>query len=269
VSASERTSAEGRLPVLWQITFSHYNEKARWALDYKGIAHRRHSLAPGTHVRRARRLWGGSTTPILEVDGRFIGDTTEIIAELERMHPGPALYPSDDAQRRRALELEEHFDTQLGPYIRGAVFDAMLPRRDALVPISVQELGTGTRVAHRLLYPISKRVIRRQLVDGVGGPEACRAKTVDALDRLEAELDGRDHLVGDRFSVADLTAAALFSPLVAPAEFPYRLFQERWTEDWQRFRGSLSERPGFRWVEETYRRDRGRSAEVDAIGAQA
>jgi glutathione S-transferase len=266
VSASERTSTGAGLPVLWQITFSHYNEKARWALDYKGIAHRRHSLAPGTHARHAKRLWGGRTTPFLELDGHFIGDTTEIIAELERLRPEPALYPADDAQRRRALELEEHFDTELGPYIRGAVFDAMLPRRDALVPISAQQLGIGTRVANHLIYPVSKRVIRKQLVDAIGGPQVCRTKTVNALDRLEAELEGRDYLVGDRFTVADLTAAALFSPLVAPAEFPYQLFEDRRTDDWQRFRDSLSERPGYRWVEETYRRHRGRSAEVEAIG---
>ena len=269
MSASEGTSTGAGLPVLWQITFSHYNEKARWALDYKGIAHRRHSLAPGTHMRHAKRLWGGSTTPFLELDGRFIGDTTEIIAELERRHPEPALYPADDAQRRRALELEEHFDTELGPYIRGVVFDSILPRRSALVPMSAQELGAGTSVVHHLLYPVSKRVIRKQLVDRIGGPEACRAKTVNALDRLEAELEGRDYLVGDRFSVADLTAAALFSPLVAPAEFQYQLMQERWGEHWQAFRDSLADRPGYRWVEETYRRHRGSSAEVEAIGVQA
>jgi hypothetical protein len=26
-------------PLLWHIPLSHYNEKARWALDYKRIAH--------------------------------------------------------------------------------------------------------------------------------------------------------------------------------------------------------------------------------------
>jgi hypothetical protein len=31
-------------PVLWQFRLSHYNEKARWALDYKGIPHERRSL---------------------------------------------------------------------------------------------------------------------------------------------------------------------------------------------------------------------------------
>jgi hypothetical protein len=28
-------------PVLYHIQISHYNEKARWALDYKGIQHGR------------------------------------------------------------------------------------------------------------------------------------------------------------------------------------------------------------------------------------
>jgi hypothetical protein len=33
-------------PLLWHIPLSHFNEKARWALDYKGIAHRRQVLGP-------------------------------------------------------------------------------------------------------------------------------------------------------------------------------------------------------------------------------
>ena len=35
------------LPVLWQYSFSNYNEKARWALEFKVIWHRRHSVMPG------------------------------------------------------------------------------------------------------------------------------------------------------------------------------------------------------------------------------
>jgi glutathione S-transferase len=33
-------------PLLWHIPLSHYSEKVRWALDYKGIAHRRRVLGP-------------------------------------------------------------------------------------------------------------------------------------------------------------------------------------------------------------------------------
>src|SRR3954447_23913755 len=36
-------------PVLWHIELSHYNEKVRWALDYKGVAHVRKAPVPGLH----------------------------------------------------------------------------------------------------------------------------------------------------------------------------------------------------------------------------
>jgi glutathione S-transferase len=32
-------------PLLWHIPLSHFSEKVRWALDYKGIAHRRQPAA--------------------------------------------------------------------------------------------------------------------------------------------------------------------------------------------------------------------------------
>ena len=35
--------------VLWHIELSHYNEKVRWALDYKGVAHERRVPMPGFH----------------------------------------------------------------------------------------------------------------------------------------------------------------------------------------------------------------------------
>ncbi|MCA9686256.1 MAG: glutathione S-transferase N-terminal domain-containing protein, partial [Myxococcales bacterium] len=47
---------------LVQFAFSHYNEKARWALDYKGLAHRRRSLLPGPHVPVVKLLTGKAET---------------------------------------------------------------------------------------------------------------------------------------------------------------------------------------------------------------
>ena len=44
-----------------------------------------------------------------------------------------------------------------------------------------------------------------------------------ALDRIESERAGGDYLVGEGFTVADLTAAALLYPLVWPPEFQYEL----------------------------------------------
>ena len=75
-----------------------------------------------------------------------------------------------------------------------------------------------------------------------------------ALDRLELELGEREYLVGDRFSVADLTAAALLYPLVLPPEAP-RLVRAM-PEPFERFRAPLKQRRAYRWVEEMFRRHR-------------
>jgi glutathione S-transferase len=87
--------------------------------------------------------------------------------------------------------------------------------------------------------------------------EQARAKVVAALDRLEAELgESREHryLVGEGFTVADLTAAALLYPLVLPAQGPSDI--ARMPEPYEAFRASLSDRPGYRWVREVYERHR-------------
>lgn len=51
-------------PVLWHLKVSHYNEKARWALDFKRLPHFRRAITPGTHPRIARKLTGGRTFTI-------------------------------------------------------------------------------------------------------------------------------------------------------------------------------------------------------------
>jgi glutathione S-transferase len=56
-------------PLLWHIPLSHFSEKVRWTLDYKGIAHRRKVLG-ADYLIRAWRATGRGTLPILFLDGR-------------------------------------------------------------------------------------------------------------------------------------------------------------------------------------------------------
>jgi glutathione S-transferase len=110
-------------PVLWHLEISHYNEKARWALDYKGVAHVRRAVTPGLQELTARRLRAGRTVPVLEMNGRAIGDSTKIIEEIERRWPEPPLYPADPEERSRALDLEDYFDEQCGRDARRVLFN--------------------------------------------------------------------------------------------------------------------------------------------------
>ena len=247
-------------PVLWHIPISHYNEKVRWALDYKAVEHDSKAPLAGAHMAIALWLTRGRsyTFPVLELDRRAIGDSTAIIAALQQRHPQPPLYPAEPSERRRALELEEWFDEELGPYIRRFAFHEL--RRD---PDRFSSVAAATAPAWATRFGRLSLAYGRAFTGLRFGAasdrqaERARERVVSALDRLEAELGESEFLVGDAFTVADLTAASLFYPLVLPPEGP-RQFQP--PDSFARFRDSLRERRGFRWVEDTFRRHRRRGA---------
>lgn len=250
-------------PTLWHIAVSHYSEKARWALDHKEVPHvRRAVLVPGTHIPASMWLTRGAshTFPVLEIEGRRIGDSTEIIAALEESFPQRPLYPADLELRRRALELEDFFDEELGPHIRLLGFHELGKDRERFeaviartAPGPLTRIGGGA-VAYARTYTGLRFGVRNQ-----EAAELARGKILAALDRLEAELDSGDYLVGDAFSVADLTAASLFYPLVFPEEGPLP-GDEPLPAGLETFRAPLQERQGYQWVEEMYKRHRAPAA---------
>jgi glutathione S-transferase len=250
-------------PVLYHIEVSHYNEKARWALDYKRIPHVRKAPPPMMHTVWAYAMTRGVTFPVLKLNGSAIGDSTRIIEALERKHPEPALYPSGHAERARALELEEFFDEELAPHIRRALFAEVTRDREAFAWAAAPTGGRAAHAGFKATAALAGPVLRMRYGINPETAEQGWRKTGAALDRLEAELGGRDYLVGDTFTVADLTAAALFHPIVRPAEAQYAVPEPLPVALVQRREGLVS-RPGFAWVQEMYRRHRGESAEVPA-----
>jgi glutathione S-transferase len=246
------------IPTLWQIDVSHYSEKARWALAWKGVEHRRHSPPPGAHMAVALWLTRGAhyTFPVLRLDGRNIGDSTAIVAALEERYPDPPLYPAEIAERRRALELEDYFDEELGPQIRQLAWYELGNDRERFIelmeqtaPAPLAKFGRPTAAYARLYTSLRFRA------GDAAEAERGRAKVLAALDRLEAELGDGEYLVGESFSVADLTAASLFYPLALPEEGPLKPGSPS-ARGFEAFREPLEQRRGIEWVKEMFRRHR-------------
>jgi len=248
-------------PTLIQIDISHYSEKIRWALDYKQVPHRRRSPLPGTHIPIAFALTRGEsfTLPLLQLDGSTIADSTAILAAVEERWPEPPLYPTDPAQRQRALELEDFFDEELGPHARLLPFHELTNEPEMFAEVAAAAVPGPLGKAKPLIglyartYTGARFGVREEAAAALA-----REKIVVAFDRLEAELaangDG-EFLVGESFSVADLTAASLFYPVVGPDEGPLPADTPT-PPALESFRAGLADRPGYKWVEATFRHHR-------------
>jgi len=252
----------GQKPTLWQIDISHYSEKARWALEYKGVDHGRRSALPGSHIPIALFLTRGAqpTMPVLQIDGENIGDSTAIIATLEARYPDPPLYPSDAEERARALELEDWFDENLGPHARLLPFYELIQEPEIFAEVAAAAVPGPLGKAKPVIGAYARTYTSiRFNANSDENADRAREAIVAALDKLEGELEQGDgeFLVGDSFSVADLTAASLFYPLVVPPEGPLRTDLPR-PPALERFRESLTDRRGYKWVEETFREHRRR-----------
>ena len=249
-------------PTLWQIDISHYSEKVRWALEHKGVDHSRRSILPGTHIPVALGLTRGGqpTLPVLSMEGRNIGDSTEIIAALEAAYPEPPLYPLDAEERARAIELEDWFDENLGPHARLLPFYELIQEPEIFAEVAAESVPGPLGKAKPVIgaYARAYTTIRWGANSDDGAAEA-REAVIVAFDKLEEELEkgGGEFLVGDSLSVADITAASLFYPVVVPPEGPLDPNLPR-PPALERFRQSLSDRRGFKWVEETFRKHRHR-----------
>ncbi len=253
-----------RPPVLWHLEISHYNEKVCWALDYKRVPHVRRAVRPGLQELRARRLRAGRTVPILQLNGRAIGDSTRIIAEIERRWPEPPLYPSDPEERRRALELEEYFDETCGHDLRRVLFNDNLAEPEKFLGMFLGPDHPRLGLL-KTLSPVLAPVLKRRYE--IRPDRVARSRDVvrAALEKVEAEAGPAGYLVGGAFTVADLTAASILGLIVVPPEFPYvKLHPDERAAQFREFRASLKDRPGFKWVEDMYARHRGTSAEVAA-----
>jgi glutathione S-transferase len=222
------------LPTLWQIEISHFSEKARWALAYKGVEHRRRAPLPGAHIPVALWLTRGEyrTFPILSLDGRNVGDSSAII---------------------EALELEEFFDEEVGPYVRHLAFHEMREDPARLREIAEEAAPGALPGGMAAAYAHAYTSLRWKSGDSEAA-EVDRAKIAAAFDRVEEELGSGDYLVGEVFSVADLAAASLLFPVVAPDGGPSG--EEGLSKGMRRFREPLAERAGFKWVKEMFARHR-------------
>jgi glutathione S-transferase len=161
---------------------SPFVRKVRVFLAEKGLDYEIEQINPFAPPEGWREVSPLGKIPAFRHGELVINDSSVICQYLERIHPEPALYPSDPFELARALWFEEYMD-------------------GGFVPVA----GPG------VFFPlVLKPLMTRQEPDETGPREVIETKLPAFFDYLEGQLDDADFLVGGRLSIADLAVASPF-----------------------------------------------------------
>ena len=247
---------------LYTFAISHYAEKARWALDHKRVEYRERVLLPGPHMLTMRRLKCSATcVPVLDEDGARVQGSSAILDHADRKWPGAPLMPDDPELAKQAIELERWLDEEVGAAGRRVIYNAALPHRELVTPLFTQRGPWWGKLFYRVGYGKVADAIRGMYKIDPDTAAADAERVLAAYQRLDAMLADRRYLLGDRFSRADLTLAALSAPIWHPPEHPTRFPDPaRFPEPIQRLRDRLATYRVRDYVLRMYREHRSRAA---------
>lgn len=160
---------------------SPFVRKVRVVLAEKGLAHEHEPLTPFGPNPEYRKLHPLGKIPTLTDGDRVIPDSSAIVVYLEKLAPSPPLISADAYQAARTVWYEEYADSALV---------------GACTPFFQQ----------RVLFPL---FMKRP------GDEAVVAKTAaeaipPVFAYVEREIGENEYLVGNRFSLADISVASPF-----------------------------------------------------------
>jgi len=203
----------------------------------------------------AVRRYGGITVPVLITDDGVFNDSTDILHQLDGEHQ---LWPTEPALLQEAEAFEALCDKTLGPHVRRLAYDHLLPYRRLLIPTATQGAPFWQRCFLSLFLPLVRPMFRKSLNINPESVLRSHQRVSEVFDQVESLLaDGRRYLFGGRFSAADLTFAALASPMIWPDEFagglpPFESLPAPMREMIEEYRG----RPAGSFALRLYREDR-------------
>jgi glutathione S-transferase len=188
---------------LYQFEISPFCDKIRRVLAYKQLPYEIHEVGLIEAQTSYRRISPSGKCPALADDGRIVADSTDIAYYLEERHPDPPLVPADVRERAWMHVLEDWADESLYFYEMRLRFGIAHNRARTMPKLLAHE-----NVVMRSIGPwVLPRAIDGQTrTQGVGrkNDEQVLVDVRRHLDALEALLSGRETLVGERLSLADI-----------------------------------------------------------------
>jgi glutathione S-transferase len=240
---------------LYQFPFSHFCEKACWALDAKQQPYQVVNLLPALHLLWSRRMARASSLPILRDGAYIVQDSSAIIDYLDLRWPQHGLTPAEEAQARQAREWEHWLGEEVGVPLRLWFYSHVLRQRQYAMAFLLRGASRGQGLVFQALFGLIRHAMFYKMRINPRSAATALPQLERALDTLEAALQGRDYLVGEAFSRADLTAASLLWPML-PWDGDEAVMQTRMPAVVWQWRQDFVQRPLYAWLQRIYRQHR-------------
>jgi glutathione S-transferase len=213
-------TANQNKPTLIAIAISHYCEKVRWAMDYLDIEYVEEDHAPPFHRQYTSRHQG-TTVPVLVTHEQALVNSRDIMHYLDTVAVEKQLYPQDAELRQQAETLEELFDQKLGVATRnwGYYYAIQQPLKVAIA------WGINSPLSEKIKCIIATPKISGLLRQKYNVTEASKEKALQDIKEVFNVVNqrlnsGQKYLLGNNLSSADITFAALASPVIRPEYHP-------------------------------------------------
>jgi len=171
--------------VVYGGSISPFVRKVRVFLAEKGLQYSLDQVSPFAPPPSFLEISPLKRIPVLRdtdlPEPNTLPDSSIICDYLEHKYPKPALFPSDPFERARALWFEEYADTQIASnLVRPFFFERIV-----------------------------KKMLRQQTDESICA--AAKAQYMAPVcEYLEKEIGNREYLVGNAFSIADISVATMF-----------------------------------------------------------
>jgi len=206
---------------LYQLAISHYCEKIRWALDYKGLEYQIINLLPGLHFSKTKQFSTNSNLPILTHGQQVIQGSSQIIDYLDLNFTDKPLTPAEHDTAKLAKEWERVADEDIGPHIRRILYHSLLEHPKIVIPFFTHQGPWYSAIFYKLAFTKLAKVMRKFMsIDDQHVKQSTQllSFTVDKLCH-QLEHQNSPFIVGDQFSRADLAFSALLAPLITPVQY--------------------------------------------------
>ena len=262
---------------LLTIPFSHYNERARWAMQHHGVvAHERRYL-PMVHMRPVRavvppeqrvadKTGSGLATPVLVLDdGTVLNDSSSIVRWADETHGTEerTLYPAPHRDEIVAFEQTLHDD--VGRDTRFLAYWFLLHDGPAFAELVRHNVVLWQRALFAVGAPAAKAGMRKRFKLTQPRYEKVRARIEAAVAELSETLGDREYFFGDRFTAADLTSATMLAPALLPLP-GYGAHIPALNEEFQALRDGLAATAVGRHTQRMFERHRGETPSGWTLG---